>query len=124
MERRQEDRLMEVIIGAAYEVSNTLGVGFLEKLYERALALELKQRAINVVAQAPLEVRYKGVIIGAYYADLVVENRLIVELKCVEKIVGQHIAQCINYLRACDMQVALLLNFQHPGVELKKVVLN
>lgn len=124
MEREQQSRLLESVIGAAYEVSNTLGAGFLEKVYERALALELKARGFMVNSQVVLPVSYKGQAVGAYYADLLVENRLIVELKCVEKIGKEHIAQCINYLRACNREVALVVNFQHPRVELKKVILN
>ncbi len=113
--------LTEAVIGAAFEVSNTLGAGFLEKLYERALASELNLRGIAVVTQAVYPVAYKGQIIGEYQPDLVVENILIVELKCVDRFAPTHLAQCLSYLHASDLTLALLLNFQHPKVECRRV---
>ena len=113
--------LTEAVIGAAFEVSNTLGAGFLEKLYERALVSELTLRGIAVVTQAVYPVGYKGQIIGEYRPDLVIENILIVELKCVDRFAPTHLAQCLSYLHASGLTLALLLNFQHPKVECRRI---
>jgi GxxExxY protein len=113
--------LTEAVIGAAFEVSNTLGAGFLEKLYERALVSELTLRGIGVVTQAVYPVGYKGQIIGEYQPDLVVENLLIVELKCVDRFAPTHLAQCLSHLHASGLTLALLLNFQHPKVECRRI---
>lgn len=83
-ERESINQLFEKVVGALYEVANTLGAGFLEKVYERALKTELNSRGINVEAQAPIQILYKGKNVGDYYADLLVEDKLIVELKCVD----------------------------------------
>jgi len=119
-----EDGLTETVIGAAFEVANVLGAGFLEKVHERALLRELAVRGVSAKAQVPFPVRYKGQYIGEYMADLVVEDNLIVELKCVERFAGEHLAQCINYLKASGLRVALLINFQKPKVEWKRVLLD
>ena len=113
--------LTEAVIGAAFEVSNTLGCGFLEKLYERALVSELTLRGIAIVTQAVYPVAYKGQIIGEYRPDLVIENILIVELKCVDRFAPTHLAQCLSYLHASGLTLALLLNFQHPKVECRRI---
>ena len=113
--------LTEAVIGAAFEVSNTLGAGFLEKLYERALVSELTLRGIAIVTQAVYPVAYKGQIIGEYRPDLVIENILIVELKCVDRFSPTHLAQCLSYLHASGLNLALLLNFQHPKVECRRI---
>jgi GxxExxY protein len=114
----------ETVIGAAFEVANALGPGFLEKVYERALIRELKLRGIGAKAQCSFTVSYKGQSVGEYVADLVVEERLIVELKCVDRLSNDHLAQCINYLKASRLGVALLINFQKPKVEWKRVLLD
>ncbi len=121
-ERRCPDSLTEKVIGAVIEVSNTLGAGFLEKVYERALLRELALRNIPAVPQASLSVTYKGYCVGEYYADLLVEGVLMVELKCVDHLANEHIAQCLNYLRASGLTVCLLVNFQRPKVEWRRVV--
>jgi GxxExxY protein len=122
-ERQYLDAVLEKVIGCAYEVSNVLGAGFLEKIYERALARELSLRGLKVQTQARLSVSYKGHCVGNYLADLVVEDCVMVELKCVEGFSNEHTAQCINYLRAAGMKIALLINFQRPKVEWKRIVL-
>jgi GxxExxY protein len=114
--------LTRKIIGAVFEVSNTLGAGFLEKVYERALVRELALRGLRAQAQAPMTVSYKGDEIGNYVADILVENEVVVELKCAERLCGEHLAQCMNYLRASGLDVCLLVNFQSPRVEWKRVV--
>ena len=109
-------------MGAAYEVSNVLGAGFLEKVYERALVRELHLQGLNVRSQATFPVGYKGQSVGEYVADLLVEEKLIVELKCVDQFANEHLAQCINYLKASGMKLALLINFQKPRVEWKRII--
>jgi GxxExxY protein len=119
-----EPDLTGVVIGAAFEVVNLLGAGFLEKVYERALIRELALRGVSAKAQVSFPVSYKGLYIGEYVADLVVEETVIVELKCVDRFANGHLAQCINYLKASGLGVALLLNFQKPRLEWKRVLLN
>jgi GxxExxY protein len=116
------DSLTEKVLGAVFEVSNTLGAGFLEKVYERALLKELGVRGIRATAQASFAVTYKGHSVGEYYADILVEDVLVVELKCVERLASEHTAQCLNYLRASGRTLCLLVNFQKPKVEWKRVV--
>ena len=123
-ERAKLEALVEKVIGAAYDVSNVLGAGFLEKIYERALIEELGLRGLRVKPQAPFPVAYKGKLIGTYSADLVVDDRLLVETKCVEQFSNEHLAQCINYLKASGLHLALLINFRHPKVEWRRVVRN
>jgi len=116
------EALSERVIGAVFEVANTLGAGFLEKVYERALIKELRLRGMRVQAQAAVEVVYKGENVGSYFADIVVEEELMVELKCVGRLGPEHMAQCLNYLRASGKDVCLLVNFQSPRVEWKRVL--
>lgn len=116
--------LTEAVLGAAFEVSKVLGAGFLEKVYERALLRELTLRGINARAQVSFPVCYKDQYLGEYLADLVVEEHLIVELKCVERFASEHLAQCINYLKVSGLHVALLINFQRPKLEWKRILLD
>jgi GxxExxY protein len=117
------DSLTETVLGAVFEVSNTLGAGLLEKVYERALLFELGLRGISATAQASFAVTYKGHSVGEYHADLLVEDQLVVELKCTERLGNEHTAQCLNYLRASGRRYCLLVNFQKPKVEWKRVAL-
>ena len=117
------DPLTERILAAVFEVSNVLGSGFLEKLYCRALRQELRLAGLRAQSEVAFRVLYKGHPIGDYLADLVVEQQVVVELKCVDRLSNQHVAQCINYLRASSLRVALLVNFQRPKVEWKRIVL-
>ena len=114
--------LTEKVIGCAYAVSNTLGAGFLEKVYENALAIELREAGLHVIQQHPVSVLYRGEVVGNYVADLFVDRQLIIEIKAVKGIDQVHIAQCINYLRATSHHVGLLLNFGKPKVEVKRLV--
>src|SRR5258705_4348204 len=116
------DKLTERILGAVFEVSNTLGAGFLEKVYERALLHELRLQGIRTVAQASFPVLDKGQRAGEYIADILVEDKVVVELKCVEHLGKEHMAQCLNYLRASGIGICLLVNFQKPTVEWKRIV--
>jgi GxxExxY protein len=114
--------LTEGVLGAVFEVSNTLGAGFLEKVYQRALLRELGLRGIRATAEASFTVIYKGQSVGEYFADILVEDELVVELKCVERLGSEHMAQCVNYLRASGRTLCLLVNFQKAKVEWKRIV--
>src|SRR5258708_39322182 len=124
LERKQMDELLHQVVGACYEVSNVLGGGFLEKVYERALVEELRQRGMVAQPQVPLPVYYKGVDVGEYFVDILVESSLIVELKCCDSFADEHLAQTINYLKATGRSLALLVNFQRPKLEWRRVFLN
>ena len=123
-QRESLNTLFEETVGAAYEVSNTLGAGFLEKVYERALVKELSLRGIAVRPQVPYKISYKGHIISEYIADLVVDDRMLIEIKCVNALAKEHLAQSLNYLKASGLTLALLINFQHPKVVWQRVVHN
>jgi GxxExxY protein len=113
----------EKVIGCAYTFSNTLGAGFLEKVYENALAHELHKCGLKVQQQKPIQVYYDEVIVGEYFADLVVENTVLIELKAVKALDESHQAQCINYLKASGLRVCLLLNFGKSRLEIKRMAL-
>jgi GxxExxY protein len=120
-----EHRLNEVterIIKCVYIVANTLGNGFLEKVYENALAHELKKSGFLVEQQKRIQVRYDGVVVGDYMADLLVQNAVLVELKAVKVLDNIHIAQCLNYLKATGFKVCLLLNFGTPKVQIRRLM--
>ena len=121
-ERESVNEVARRIIGAAYEVGNVLGPGFLEKIYERALLRELGMRNVPVRSQAAFLVIYKGQLLGDYIADLLVEERVLVELKCADAFSNEHMAQCINYLKVSGLRLALLINFGRPKVEWRRVV--
>jgi len=116
--------ITEAIIGCSYTVSITLGCGLLEKVYENALAHELRKIGFDVVQQHGISVIYDGVTVGIFEADLVVNGLVIVELKIVKTLTDVHLAQCMNYLRATGVIVCLLINFGNPKVEVKRVILN
>ena len=111
------------INGAVYEVNRVLGSGFLEKVYENALLLELQERGLKAESQVQIEVNYKGRIVGAYFADIVVEDVVILELKSVNNLSKSHEAQILNYLKATGFEIGLLINFTHPKAEIKRFVL-
>ena len=121
-DERRSDEITETTIGASYRVANTLGQGFLEKVYENALVIELRGAGLLVEQQKPIEVRYQGVVVGDYIADLLVENSILVELKAVKKLDEVHVAQCLNYLKATGLKVCLLLNFGTDRVEVRRLV--
>jgi GxxExxY protein len=123
-DREELNQLATKVIGAIYEVSNVLGVGFLEAVYERALVRELRLRGINALRQAPVRVKYKDEVVGKYRADVLVEGRLIIEVKCADGFADEHMAQCINYLRATDLNLCLIVNFQKPKAVWKRIVHN
>ena len=120
---KQTEELTEKVIGAAFEVLNELGHGFLEGVYQRALTYELALKGLSVKEQVAFQILYKDSPVGNYYADMVVENRVIVELKNVDKIVPVHVGQVVNYLRASGISVGLLLNFNKPRLEYRRILL-
>jgi GxxExxY protein len=115
-----DSELTSAIIKAFYDVYNELGYGFLEKVYENALLLELRERGHQVVQQAPLSITYHGVKVGEYHVDLLVNDCVILELKAADSLAPEHEAQLLNYLKASGIKVGLLLNFgPHPQVRRK-----
>ena len=111
------------INGAVFEVSRTLGAGFLERVYENALMIELRKRGLKAESQVPIKVFYKDEIVGEYFADILVQDTVILELKAIENLSKVHEAQLLNYLKATGIQVGLLVNFKHPKAEIKRMVL-
>ena len=107
------------VIGAFYTVYNTLGYGFLEKVYEHALGIELQQQGVEAVRQQPIRVFYAGQVVGEYFADMLVANAVLVELKATRTLAPEHEAQLLNYLRATKVEVGLLLNFG-PKPQIKR----
>jgi GxxExxY protein len=117
------DELTEIIIGAAFAVSNELGHGFLEAVYKNALAEELTAQGLSLTKEKSYPVSYRGKEVGSYIADMVVENTVIVELKAVDSLAPSHRAQLLNYLKASTLPVGLLLNFGTPKLQMKRVIL-
>jgi len=113
-----------IINGAIFEVNRILGPGFLEKVYEKALLIELRERGLKAENQVPINVKYKGADVGEYIADLLVEDKVIVELKTVESLTKVHEAQLLNYLQATGIKIGLLVNFKNQKAEIKRMVLN
>lgn len=111
------------INGAIFEVNRELGVGFLEKVYENALLVELMERGLKTEKQVPIKVKYKDKQVGEYYADIVVENQVILEVKAVDSLQKIHEAQLLNYLKATGYKIGLLVNFTHPKAEIRRFIL-
>ena len=114
-----DDDLTQAIIGCAYKVHNALGPGFLEKVYENALRIELEKLGLRVRQQEPINVKYEGQVVGEYYADLWVDGRVVVELKAALALAKEHEAQLVNYLTATGVNDGLLINFG-PWVQVKR----
>ena len=117
-----EKELTEEIIGACMEVSNELGCGFLEGVYEKALLIVLRNKGLKAETQVPLAVKFRDKVVGQFYADIIVRDAVIVELKVTHSIVPEHEAQLINYLKATDIRVGLIVNFGRPRLEWKRFV--
>lgn len=111
--------LTEKIIKACYEVANELGSGFLESVYQNALLIVLRQMGMKAVPQVRIKVEFRGEIIGEFIADIVVDDKVIVELKTVSLLAPEHSAQVINYLKATGMETGLLVNFGRPRLEIR-----
>ncbi|MBI5484467.1 MAG: GxxExxY protein [Deltaproteobacteria bacterium] len=110
-DKLKHNELTDVVISCFYTVYNALGYGFLEKVYENALLHELTKRGVSASCQFPIIVYYDGKTVGEYFADMVVESSLIIEIKAAKNIIPEHEAQLLNYLKATDIEVGLLLNF-------------
>jgi len=123
-DRSEMSQLTERVIQCAFAVSNALGCGFLEKVYENALAYELRKAGIRAEQQYGIKVHYDGVVVGDYMADLLVEGSLLLELKAVKELDNIHLAQCLNYLKATKLRLCLLMNFAKPKLEVRRVVNN
>jgi len=114
--------ISERVISCAFEVSNKLGAGFLEVVYENALCVELERQKIRFEQQMPIDVVYRDSIVGFYVTDLLIEEKLLVELKALTQLNRQHDAQVMNYLKATGMKVGLLLNFGTPKLGIRRIV--
>ena len=115
------DSLVNEIISCAYAVDKKLGSGFLETVYEKAIAIELSTFGLKIDIQRPIKVNYDGQIIGEFIADIVVEEDIILELKAVRKLEAIHFTQCLNYLRATGMKLGLVINFGGDTVKVKRI---
>lgn len=119
----EAEELTYKIRGCIFEVSRQLGGGFLERVYENALLIELQNNGLNTESQQSLNVYYKNQIVGEYIADLIVENQVLIELKAVSTLSQVHEAQVLNYLKATNIKVGLLVNFTYPKATIKRLVL-
>jgi len=116
----KHEAITKAVIGCAFEVINELGAGFLESVYEKALLLALQQKGVIALSQQACKVMFRGECVGDFYADILVEGKVIVELKAVKAIAPEHQAQIINYLNATGIEVGLLINFGNPRLEYKR----
>ena len=117
----KQKELTEKIIGIFYKVFNALGYGFLEKVYENAMLIELERERVPVISQAPIKVTYEGKVVGEYFADMLVDGKVIVEIKAGKYLAPEHEAQLLNYLKATEAEVGLLVNFG-PKPQVKRKV--
>lgn len=115
-----DDPLTERIIGCAYKVYNTLGAGFLESVYKHAFAIELEKAKLPFFAEAPISVYYDGMIVGSFFADIIVKGEVILELKAIEYIDKVHEVQLVNYLRATGISIGLLINFGPLNITIRR----
>ena len=116
------NEITQRVIGCAYTVSNTLGIGFVEKVYENAMAHALHKSGLIVAQQYPIQVTFDGILVGQFCADLLVEEKVLVELKAVSMLMPEHTAQALNYLRATGLEICLLINFGKPKVEVQRLL--
>jgi GxxExxY protein len=115
------DKITERIIASAFKVSNTLGIGFVEKVYENALAHQMRQDGLKVLQQYPIKVAYDGVLVGEFAADMFVEDRVLIELKVVSELTSEHMAQALNYMRATGLETCLLINFGKSRLQVRRL---
>jgi len=121
MNEAELNKITERIIGCAYKVSNALGIGFIEKVYENAHALEMRKDGLKVVQQHPIKVLYDSVIVGEFFVDMLVENVVLVELKAVSALNSEHLAQSFNYMRASGLPTCVLINFGQPRIQIRRL---
>ena len=117
-----EQELTEKIISCCFDVANTLGSGFLENVYQKSLVIALDQKGLSCQSQEPINVVFRGINVGCFYADIVVEKRVILEIKAVKALQTEFEAQLINYLKATSIRVGLLVNFGRQRLEWKRFV--
>ena len=110
------------IIGCAMDVHRELGYGFLEKVYENSLIIALREKDIEADSQVPLKIKFHNHIVGEYFADLIIDNKVIIELKAVSSIIPEHRAQIINYLTATKLRVGMILNFGNKSLEYERII--
>ena len=122
MDTDKHGLISEKIIGCAFKVSNTLGVGFLEKVYQNSLIIELMNEGLKVEKEKPIRIFYQDKVVGEYYADIVVNEKIIIETKAVQSLNEIHQAQLLNYLKATKIQLGLLINFGTPKVQIKRMI--
>jgi GxxExxY protein len=115
------EELTRGILEACFEVSNELGSGFLESVYEKALLLALHQKGLKAVDDVPLSVTFRGAAVGEFFADIIVEDKVLLELKAVQALAPEHQSQVINYLKATGIEVGLLINFGRPKLEYRRL---
>jgi GxxExxY protein len=115
-----QQELTGKILEACFEVSNELGAGFLESVYEKALLVALRQKDLNVESQVKLQVMFRGIVVGDYFADILVENKILLELKAVNALTKEHFAQILNYLKATNLEVGLIINFGNSKLEYRR----
>ena len=108
------------ILEGCFEVSKELGIGFIESVYEKAFVVALEQKGLKVKRQVPLNVHFRSVVVGEFFVDVLVENKVLIELKAVKFFVGEHFAQTINYLKATGIEVGLIVNFGNPKLEYRR----
>lgn len=116
----ENDSLTQKIIGLRFEVHNELGAGFIEKVYENALRIAFEQEGLNVRHQEPILVHFRGQVVGEYIADLIVNGSVLIELKAVKRHLPEHQSQLINYLKATDIEIGLLINFATPRLDVRR----
>jgi len=121
-DRETLNKISERVIGCAYTVGNTLGSGFLERVYENALAHELRKAGLQVIRQYAIAVKYDGIVVGDYVADLLIEDKVLAEIKAVRALDDVHKAQCLNYLKGTGLQLCLLINFGNLRVDIKRII--
>jgi GxxExxY protein len=114
------DKLTEKVLSACFQVSNELGCGFLESVYEKALLIVLREEGFKAISQVPLQVWFRQEVVGNFFADVVVEDQVLVELKAVKTLAPEHSAQVLNYLRGTNIPVGLLINFGNPKLEVRR----
>jgi GxxExxY protein len=121
MDKAKLDAITEKIIGAAHKVSNTLGIGFVEKVYENSHAHEMRKAGLTVLQQHPIKVTYDSVVVGEFFVDLLVNDLVLVELKAVSALNDDHMMQALNYLRASGLPACLLINFGTPRAQIRRL---
>ncbi len=116
-----EEELTEKILAASFEVINELGAGFLESVYEKSLLIALRDKGLKVNSQVSVPVRFRGQIVGDFFADIIVEDSILLELKAVKNLAPEHLAQVINYLKGTGLETALLINFGNKKLEYRRL---